>query len=357
LSVTIPDSVIAPGNTSQEITVEAWIYPRSYKARGIGNADILTLHQAWDSSLGISQDKWLLPEAPVVRSGSHTMVSTSEWLSAVTLNQWQTWKITRTSDGIVSFYVNEVLVKSEGAANNYGRTNAWTFRIGDIDADLDQVRISNIVRADAVSDALLEDAHSIAHYHFDGDFQDSGNQQFHLQVGGNTRHGNNPQWMSKIAGQTAVFENLGDTLTAILPNSVLSPGNTATSLCIEAWILPREYKAYGNDSTSILHLYQHWDSAIGIIQDKWLKPSVPLVMAGSSTVVTNSEWNQQIQIGVWQKIKINRYTDGRVEVHRDGQLISERQAPMQEGRNTDWILQIGNFRGEIDELRISNINR
>lgn len=357
LVATIPDVLLAPSNTSQPLTIEAWIFPRAYKAYGHDVGRLLWLEQWWDSSMGILQDKWLLPATPMLRSSQSTILPNSQWASVVALGQWQKFTVTRDALGNVSLKINDTLVASGLVPNSYGRTNDWTLSMGDMDADIDEVRISRTDTPAPPPEGFINDAHTIALYHFDGTYQDSSGNNHHLIASGNTSLLGNPEWMEHPSGYSASFTNLGDTLSVMIPNSVVSPATIPDTLCIEAKIFPTSFHAYGRDSCNILRLFQWWDSSLGFIQDKWLRPEKPSLLAGGNTIYTNSDWGAHITPGVWHTLKLTRFATDMINLEIDGTLVVSKLAPTQAGRTNDWLLEIGNFAGEIDELRISNIER
>lgn len=356
LTVTIPDSYIAPG--ASELTLEAWIYPRAYKAYGAGWAGILSLYQDWDSCFMIGQDKWLKPAEPYFKSGATTFFSNTEWSGALQLNKWQHLRFTRTSTGLVSFWLDGVCIKTGMAPNANNRANDWSFRIGDIDADIDDVRISKVVRQPDAPDEFTVDPYTVALYHFNGNYQDSGPNGLHLTPTGNvTRTSTNLEWMNLPTGEVARFANMNDGLTVSIPNSLISPGTTATEFTVEARIFPRSYKAYGISGGAIIYLYQNWDSSISVMQDKWLTPAAPQVMTGGKVIVSNIQWNSSVELNVWHKLKITRDTLSVIKVWLDDVCISTVNAPINYGRTNDWFFKLGDINADIDEVRLSNIVR
>ena len=354
LTTIIPDAWIAPGNSSQELTLEAWIFPRAYKAYGQG-ADLLRLTQYWDSSLGVSQDKW--GKAPMLMSGSTTIVN-SLWTSAVTLGQWQKLTITRNAAGYVTFQVNDNVVANVLAPNNYGRTNGWLLTLGNMDADIDELRISRTIHPAPAPEGFINDYNTIALYHFDGNFQDSSGNNLNLNPGGNTALIANPSWMIHPYGASAAFSNLGDNLTVTIPNSVISPGPDVGDICIEARILPTAFLAQGHSAVNILRLYQSDDNSLGFIQDSVSIPAAPMMLAGNSPVYPNTAWDTDITPGEWHTLKLIRYASNFVSLEVDGTLlVYTATQTTQTAQTYNWQLELGNFIGEIDELRISNIPR
>ncbi|WP_221285038.1 glycoside hydrolase family 9 protein [Haloferula luteola] len=354
LSVTFPDSQIAPGSVSQPLTLETWIYPRAYKVYGNGTNGNFSLKQNWDSSLAISEDKWLQPAVPSVSAGSTTLLPQGSWESLVSLETWHHLMLTRDETGVVTFWVDGEAVASAYAPINYGRTTDWTFRIADIDADFDEVRISRVVRTPPAPDGFEVDAETIALYHFNGNFEDSGPNGLHLtSQGGANRAADNLGWMTQPVGEAARFGLVGDQLMVTIPDALLSPGNAPPELTLEAWIYPRAYKAYGVATSSIFRLEQNWDSSLGVMQDKWLLPDRPKVMVGSHTALAHDQWDAAVMMGQWQHLKITHNAQSQVDVWVDGVLISSQSAPFAYSRTNDWTFVIGNIDADFDEVRIS----
>ena len=115
--------------------------------------------------------------------------------------------------------------------------------------------------------------------------------------------------------------------------------------------------AWGHDSYDILRLYQHWDSSLGFIQDKWLLPAKPVLLAGNYAIFSHTGWDTGIAPGVWHTFKITRTKDNLISLEVDGKLIASTTVSFETGRDDDWLLELGNFAGAIDELRISRVAR
>jgi hypothetical protein len=147
LSVAIPDSLIMPGSVRPDLTIEARIYPRAWKAYGVGNCPVVSLRQEWDNSLELRDGKWNSPAAPVAAAGNVIATSAAAWSRACTLNTWHLLKLTLSSSGSIQCRLDGNLVGTANAASFSGiRTNAWIFTMGNFDGDLDEVRVSNVVR-------------------------------------------------------------------------------------------------------------------------------------------------------------------------------------------------------------------
>ncbi len=62
------------------------------------------------------------------------------------MNSWHALKLTLDPTGTVSCYVDGVLVSSCAPKLYYARANPWTLTLGNFSGDIDEVRISNVVR-------------------------------------------------------------------------------------------------------------------------------------------------------------------------------------------------------------------
>lgn len=356
LRATVPDLLVSPGNAASPLTIEAWMLPRDYKAWGKDVAGILYLNQNWDSSLGLVQDKWLIPAFPSIRSGSTQITAQSEWPSFMTAGVWQHLQIVRHANGTTSIRVNGRLVKSAPTTNAWGRGNDWLFTLGNVDADFDELLISRSERPPLLPDESEVESATLALYHFNQSGNDSGPNALHLALSGNTRFEDSAlatSWMQFPAGSAARFEALGDALAVTIPNALISPGNDSNPITLHARILPMRWLAYGRDSYPILRLYQHWDSSLGLTQDKWLLPDAPRLMVGSNQVLSNSIVAGALVLNRWNELKICRTARGTTIVTINGIPFQEVLTPTHLARTSDWSLVIGNFQGYVDELHIT----
>lgn len=367
LTVTIPDSLVSPGNTPTPITLEAWIMPRSYKAWGKGTAGILYLHQSWDSLLGINQDKWLKPAEPAIRSGNIVLTEQSEWSSFIQPGIWNHLQIVRGTNGHTTLLVNGESIKSTFSNHAWARTNDWTFTIGNLDADIDEIRVSQYERPpispkenpdanEYCSDEFEPDTKTLALYHFNGNTLDEGPNGLNLIISGNATFDTSEYataWLKKPTGGAVRFANVGDQLSIEIPNDIVSPGSDTTPITIEAMIHPEEWKAYGVAPVSILRLFQSWDSHVGLIQDKWNLPALPSIKTGNYFALNHLSWGDHLKYGTWNHLKICRTSRKTTIVTINGVQFPEVSTPTHDGRPTPWALTIGNFKGMVDELRIS----
>jgi Glycosyl hydrolase family 9/Cellulase N-terminal ig-like domain len=387
LTVTIPDSFLAPGNTVTPLAIEFWICPLAWKARGKGNGPIISLEQYWDMALGVTQDMWSNPACPMVKSNYGDIASFQQFYNAVQMNTWQKMKVSRDSTGTLAFYVNDQLISSCVPTKYPTHGNDWKLQIGNFKGYIDEVRItgmpnhgvstgtsgstsgssssssssSSTAPATATvtspfNTSYASDSQTVALYHFDGDYKDSGPNGFHLTAFGNTTRVPSYSSSGRSMGEALRTRGASDYLTVTIPDSYVMPTNVATELTMEAWMFVRYYVGYGT-GTAMLKLYQNWDCSVQIYQDKWANPTYPVCLNGSNWLVPNSEWNSLVKTGVWQHIRITRDTSGNASFWVNGVCLKTMSAPMAYGRTIDWSFMLGGMDADFDEVRISRTVR
>lgn len=386
-SATIPDSLILPGSNSlTPLTIEAWIYPRAYKALAVGSYPVVSLFQHGDTSLQLEDGKWNSPPVPLVRTGATVITTPAIWAANAKLGTWQHLRMTLDATGLVTTYLNGIAISSSMTTMAPGRTTPWTLSIGNFVGDIDEVRVSRVARTEALplpylpdpNDAppanptppptptptgdsgsgqeFTADANTVALWHFDENYQAT-NGSYTLSTMGNVSLVEGATWMSQPAGKFARFNVLGDALTLSIPDSNIGPSATNPGFSIEAWIRPRNYKAYGVGSGNLVGLYQNWDASMQIQDGKWNNPAAPSVFCGSSTTINSTSWNAAITKGVWQKITLNFSAPNTFTFYVNHQLVSTSTVSFNQGRTNNWTFTLGNFDGDIDEVRLSNIAR
>jgi hypothetical protein len=206
---------------------------------------------------------------------------------------------------------------------------------------------------------FVTDTSTTALYHFNGNFQDSGPNGYHLAVGGNvTLASDNSGWMSAPSGQVARFTNLGDQLSVRIPDVKIMPGATAPMLTLEARIYPRAYKAYSVSYFPVVDLYQAWDTSLELEDGKWNRPSVCDVCAGSNEIVNSQAWNDHVTLRSWHLVRMTLDQGGMITCLVDGVVVGQKTVTnLNYGRENDFTLTLGNFDGDIDEVRVSNVVR
>jgi Glycosyl hydrolase family 9/Cellulase N-terminal ig-like domain/Concanavalin A-like lectin/glucanases superfamily len=401
-TATIPDSLIMPTGTSlSPITIEAWIYPRAYKAYTAYNCPLVSLSQHFDSSLELEDGKWNTPPVPHIRAGATTITTPASWLTNSVIGTWQHLRMTLDANGLATTYLNGVVISSATTTMGHNRTNPWTLTIGNFIGDIDEVRVSRVARTEAlpapyVSDPTAlppttaitppnaptppnppappappvlppstglgsgqefpADANTVALWHFDTNYQDSVGT-YHLNATGNVTLIDGASWMAQPAGKFVRFTTMGDRLSIPIPDVVIGPSPTKPSFSIEAWIRPRAYKGWGIGSGNLIGLNQHWDASIQIQDGKWNIPSAPIVYCGTATMVSGTAWNTAVKFGIWHKLTLNFIAPNTFTCYVNQTLISTATVSFHQGRTNDWVLTLGNFDGDIDEVRLSDISR
>jgi hypothetical protein len=203
------------------------------------------------------------------------------------------------------------------------------------------------------------DANTVALYHFDGNYADSGTNGFTMTPAGNaTLATDNSGWMTSPSGSVVRCAALGDQVSVSIPAATIFPGKKATPITVEAMIYPRAYKAYSYGNYAVIQLYENYDACLQILDGKWDSPPNPFMYGGASTIVTATQWANAVSIGTWHYVKMTLATTGVVACSVDGTLVSSGTVSnFNYSRTTPWTLSIGNLNGDIDELRVSNILR
>ncbi|HEX4085297.1 MAG TPA: glycoside hydrolase family 9 protein [Chthoniobacteraceae bacterium] len=203
------------------------------------------------------------------------------------------------------------------------------------------------------------DGHTIALYHFNGNFHDSGANHLNLAVSGHAAlAAGNSGWSSHPTGDAAGFQALGDALTVNIPDALVMPGRKASPLSIEAYIYPRGYLAYGVGNYPVVGLSQQWDSSLEVEDGKWNSPACPAAGAGQSPILTSQQWCNATTLNTWHQLKLTFAKSGNAACWIDGvQVGAVSGVKLNYQRGTPWTFTLGNFNGDIAEVRVSNIVR
>jgi hypothetical protein len=204
-----------------------------------------------------------------------------------------------------------------------------------------------------------DDDHTLALYHFKTNYADSGRHDLDLRPsGGVSLASGNSGWSSDPDGQVARFQALGDALRVDIPNELVKPHEKPAPVTVEAYVYPRGYVAYGVGNYPVVSLAQDWDSSLQVEDGKWNSPAGPSVLAGPDTVLSSQQWASLMTPNVWHYVKITLDAKGQVSCWIDGTEAATGLAPdMNYKRKAPWSLTLGNFNGDIDEVRISDVVR
>ena len=359
LTVSIPDSQVLP-TVGQAITIDAWFFVRDFLAYGVTNAPIVSMTQGWDTSLEILDRKWDAPAVPQVRSGQTVVLNESQWQTSVQPYTWHRLSIQYDGIGTCDVYCDGALLVSTAINPNETRLNDWSVTLGNFDGDLDEVRISRAPR-DPVeglpSEEFAPDIDTIALYHFNDDTTDTSGNAYDLTLNGNAEiSGDNVAWMQAPSGAALRVYDLGDTAQVSIPDSLLCPPGGAP-FTIEARVFVRDYKAYANANAGVISLYQSWDTSVELLDRKWNSPGVPRVSSGQTVVMTPAQWQAAAPDLTWFSLKMVLTNANVLEVYIDDTLIQSAPVTLNQTRTNDWTLTLGNFDGDIDEVRVSSVAR
>ena len=197
------------------------------------------------------------------------------------------------------------------------------------------------------------DTSTVALYHFNTDLNDAGPNGLHLNIEGNAqRVSDNLGWMQIPGGKVLRTQDLGDQVTVSFSETLLT-----APISIEARIFPRAYKAYSVADGPIVSLRQDWNTRLQLNDRTWSTPTGPRVEAGAGVVLVNeADWEANVALDAWHLLRMTFDLNGEAEVHVDGVLLAAETIAMTVG-SQNWVFTLGNFDGDIDEVRISDVVR
>lgn len=221
----------------------------------------------------------------------------------------------------------------------------------------------------------LSDANTLALYHFDhftvganGDEQfpnpipdDSGNYTENppdLNVSGTVTPSQNVGWMINpdvSTNRSALFNGFGyngqgEYLTATIP------GTNSTPITIDLRIYPQSYEA-PSGFAELCYLQQNSGNGYVAIQVPE-GGTVPDVYVSYTNVMSTATWQSMVSPNTWHQIRITIDTNQTTTVYVDNstnKIVTT--VPDWQNNGADWTLTLGNFVGELDEVRISDIDR
>lgn len=145
-SANIPGDVIMPDN-GKPFTLEARIYVNEWKAYGIGDYDLISAYQNYDSYFRYDQGIWDEPADAEFTSSGAVVVDNLPAHALIKLGEW--YHVGMVYDGVnnVSVYINGVL--AGGPTNNppnFGEGAPFAITLGNFDGYIDEVRLSSVAR-------------------------------------------------------------------------------------------------------------------------------------------------------------------------------------------------------------------
>jgi len=223
---------------------------------------------------------------------------------------------------------------------------------------------------------FLPNSNTVALYHFDTNLvADSGPSNYTLVTTTNVLNGvslaPNANWMRNPTGYVARFTGVGNQLSATFPRMSFFDGNgNPTWVTIEFEIYPRAYQSPSSGWAYITSLSQDYYSYWSLQYAEGGTPNYPFIeSSGGTTNLTLAQWGEYLTPNTWHSLRMTtagyQYQpadppQGQTQIFIDGASISTNNtsyfphsAPSGTN-NWDWVLTLGNFNGDIDEVRISN---
>lgn len=218
----------------------------------------------------------------------------------------------------------------------------------------------------------LEEPDTIALYHFDGNLVDATGHGYNLTApGGSPAFSDNTSWMANPGGKVVRFSGLGKPLTATIPRNALVDltGETPQpeSVSIELRLYPRRYSYIDSGFAELFELYQEDDAewSIQYQHDGTEIYDNPVITGSGAILLNRAGWHQYLSKDTWHEIRItveptprpyhaamSVYIDGIRRGGPDLVIYNPRLIPYEQEQE-DWHLTIGQFDGDMDEVRIS----
>ena len=201
---------------------------------------------------------------------------------------------------------------------------------------------------------------AVALYHFNGNLLDSSGNHYDFAWSGLVTPGPNAAWMRGIpTGQSAKFGGGGDRLQATIPDAALRPH--ADGFTLEARIYVKRYvpntypfvlslaqpDAQGNPSNAV-----NWSLYFDT-------PTAPQFYGPQGQrLIDAAHWSASVTTNTWHSLKVTVNGAGTTTmIYIDSQLFGPFTTNPSFVNGGNWILTMGDFVGDFDEIRISNTIR
>ena len=238
-----------------------------------------------------------------------------------------------------------------GTTANFGGSFPVTVTVTDGWSDVEINFTWNVT----VPDERVVDADTVALYHFNADFNDSSSNSHDLATTGSVQlAGDNLGWMNSPGGNVARFGGSGDKLTVSIPDSQLLTGGDNRPLVIEARIYPRAWEGFGVANLPIVSLEQSASTNLKLEDSQWgSSPQGPRVLSGGVPLASAAQWAAAAPLNQWAWLEMSfDPVAGTVTTWINGQPVSAVSVSMDAGNTANWMLELGNFDGDLDEVFI-----
>jgi len=122
---------------------------------------------------------------------------------------------------------------------------------------------------------------------------------------------------------------------------------------------PRTYQN-PDGGTELFRLRQDDDAQWQIYDPAyWDAPAIPEFDGpwngvNSPAILDRNHWNNYIALNTWHSFRLVLGTDGISHLYVDNAQVGSSTVMPNYSRTGNWTLMLGNFNGDVDELRISN---
>jgi hypothetical protein len=227
---------------------------------------------------------------------------------------------------------------------------------------------TNIVVYDPVNGGtpFTADSNTLALFHMDGNWNDAmggGHLTTNLYVASGNATRVTATWPkedpTQTGNMTARFSQDGDELLAAIANTTIqnaiNSGATNAGITLEAWIYPRAY-----EGPFPFALRQDYNSQLTAYYQSGNSPNAPDFTANATVVLTPQDWNNNMTLNKWHHLRVVYKLVGgnpQTTVYIDETYTKAGVSTPAHIYSEDWVLYLGNFDGDIDEVRISSIDR
>jgi hypothetical protein len=384
----LPPSGIPLGNIADGILISQLEYLNGFwfPANGWGT-NSFGLYDRWADTYNLKTEFVSFQSARALGVAAllaaQTSLKTQPWRStsvSVSLPNQTAVLNTTVVPTVVGFDVSDAQVVFQLQAHEPSFGSITPTKVGDFKLEMEAVkpdgrRVFALDQSVLVYDPVhggtnnTVDGNTIALYRFDGNLNDSSGNNRTLTGSGNVTYARASWAKDPTGNMVARFGGAGNFVQVTgIPDSVIEPIHGSSPLTIDARIFPRAYNfGQGED---LLTLRQDWNSVFGAYYDLYKNPDVPEIIAPGDNsqqsptnypvvVLTNSEWSDHLSLNTWHNLRITfAVVNGHATntVYIDGVFQKSMASPPPQ-YSSAWTLTIGNFDGDVDEVRISKVDR
>ncbi len=195
----------------------------------------------------------------------------------------------------------------------------------------------------------------VAHYHFDGNFSNSIDNLYHMKpFGSATLSSNNLDWMICPAqgSQAVCFEGRGDSIVAVYDDAVIQPDG-GQRFTIEGLFYVSHVKELGDPGIPLL-TFRGVNQYFRLEQTKWSQS--PIVRYREVEVGDQAQLGAAWTLNEWMHLKFVYDIEGedsKLQCYLNAAKVAEGPIEIDSDQPYHWFLEVGNFEGNVDELRVT----